>query len=278
MTTRYDIARIAEGLYEIGEFDCDSMFLIVGEERALLIDAGIGLGDLRCAIAELTDKPVDLALTHNHLDHVCHAPLFGQAYIHPLDNGASAAPAPSAENRRNYINFIAKRSGKTYPYSLDEDLYEGDFSTVKLLPLEDQQVFDLGNRRVTAYLCSGHTEGSCVFLDEKSRTLLLGDAVNCNLLYGKKVPVERALSFLQRLEDMKDRYDRYFNGHYDFRPFGEPLGADVLPDAIAACSALVSGDYEPQKAPSMFPGGPDRWVITKGRTMITYDPEYIKNN
>ncbi len=35
---RYPISRIAADTYEINEFDCASMFLIVGRERALLIE------------------------------------------------------------------------------------------------------------------------------------------------------------------------------------------------------------------------------------------------
>ena len=42
------------------------------------------------------------------------------------------------------------------------------------------QVFELGDRTVTAYHCPGHTFGEMVFLDDKTKTLLLGDACNCN--------------------------------------------------------------------------------------------------
>ena len=112
-----------------------------------------------------------------------------------------------------------------------------------LYPLEDEQVIDLGNRKVTVYACPGHTAGSITFLDENSRILFLGDAVNCNLGLGggepgtpRHVSTETALSHLKRLYKLQDRYDRYFNGHYDYRPLGEALGKDVLPDAIAACA------------------------------------------
>ena len=37
----------AEGMFEIDEFDCASVFVIVGETRALVLDTGTGIGDLR---------------------------------------------------------------------------------------------------------------------------------------------------------------------------------------------------------------------------------------
>ena len=40
----------SEGIYEIDEFDCVSVFVIVGEKRALVLDSGTGIGDLRWVI------------------------------------------------------------------------------------------------------------------------------------------------------------------------------------------------------------------------------------
>ena len=60
----------APDTYEIDEFDCASIFLFVGTERALLLDTGIGIGDLKGLVEEITDKPYDVVLTHGHRDHV----------------------------------------------------------------------------------------------------------------------------------------------------------------------------------------------------------------
>jgi hydroxyacylglutathione hydrolase len=42
--------------------------------------------------------------------------------------------------------------------------------------LADEQVIDLGNRKVAAYHCPGHTSGCMAFLDEATRIFFLGDA------------------------------------------------------------------------------------------------------
>ena len=59
---------------------------------------------------------------------------------------------------------------------------------------------------------------------------------------------------------MGDRYDRYYNGHYDFRPLGKPLGDDVLPDAITACEQIVAGTANVEIKPSpLRPAGCSTW-------------------
>ena len=45
------------------------MFLIVGEEKAMLIDTGYGEGNLREIVEGITDKPVMVVDTHGHFDH-----------------------------------------------------------------------------------------------------------------------------------------------------------------------------------------------------------------
>ena len=46
------------------------MFLIVGEEKAMLIDTGYGEGNLREIVEGITDKPVMVVDTHGHFDHI----------------------------------------------------------------------------------------------------------------------------------------------------------------------------------------------------------------
>ena len=84
----------SEGLFEIDEFDCASVFVIVGEERALVLDTGTGIGDLRWVIEhKITDKPYDVVLTHNHADHIGGAGFFDEVWIHGADADWSNLPA-----------------------------------------------------------------------------------------------------------------------------------------------------------------------------------------
>jgi hydroxyacylglutathione hydrolase len=284
-TQAFPYRQIAPDTYEIGEFDCASMFLLIGAEKAMLIDTGTGIGDLKGFIATLTDKPIMVCYTHDHVDHVGGAGAFEHGYIHlkdmpDFDKGGGIGL--SREGRMGYIRYIAEREKGVYPYNLDEDISEwGPKPT--LYPLEDEQVIDLGNRKVTVYACPGHTPGSLTFLDENTRILFMGDACNCNLHLGggprgssRFTSIEKALFYLKRLQSLQNRYDQYYNGHYDFRPLGQPLGVDVLPDAIIACEQILAGTAKAEVKPAALPNFPSRPMVTIGRTNITFDPNGIR--
>lgn len=284
-TQAFPFKEIARNTYEIGEFDCASMFLLIGDEQAMLIDTGIGIGDLKGFVRTLTGKPLMVCYTHDHVDHVGGASQFEHGFVHPndmIDFATGGGLGLSVEGRRKYVEYIAGREKGVYPYHLDEDLTEwGPCPT--LYPLVDGQTIDLGNRKVTVYASPGHTAGSITFLDENSRTLFMGDACNCNLLLGigqrgshRFTSVEKALFYLKRLHDLRGLYDRYYNGHYDFRALGEPLGADVLPDAITACEQIVAGTAQVEVRPARLPGAPVRPVVTIGRTNVSFSPEGVR--
>jgi glyoxylase-like metal-dependent hydrolase (beta-lactamase superfamily II) len=282
-TQAFPYKEIAHHTYEIGEFDCASIFLLIGDEKAMLIDTGTGIGDLKGFMGTLTDKPVMVCYTHDHADYVGGASAFDHAYVHPkdmVDFAKGGGIGLSVTGRLNYIRWIAEREKGSYPYHLEEDVTE--WGPARCSPLEDEQVIDLGKRKVTVYACPGHTPGSITFLDENSRSLFMGDACNCNLHLGggprdshRFTSVEKALFYLKRLQSLRPKYDRYFNGHYDFRSLGTALGEDVLPDAITACEQIVTGTAKAEMRPAPLPGFPTRPVVTIGRTNVSFFPDGI---
>jgi len=83
------------------------------------------------------------------------------------------------------------------------------------------------------------------------------------------------LFYLKRLQSLHPKYDGYFNGHYDFRPLGKPLGEDVLPDAITACEQIIACTATVAVRPSSFPNMPPQNVVTIGRTRVSFNPNGI---
>jgi glyoxylase-like metal-dependent hydrolase (beta-lactamase superfamily II) len=61
------------------------MYLIEGKEKAALIDTGVGVGDLKPFIRELTDKPLIVLVTHGHVDHALGAVSFDEVYMSHID-------------------------------------------------------------------------------------------------------------------------------------------------------------------------------------------------
>lgn len=281
MTTLYPVVQIAQGVYEIDIFDTGSVFLIEGSERAMVIDTGIGIGDLKAMIEKLTDKPYFVVMSHGHGDHTGGAGQFGSYYMNEKDFGIFE-PVAGMEMRRGYASFFPKKFPDRY-YAWDPETDIVDFGGVERIPMTDGQEFDLGGRCVTAYECAGHTPGSMVFLDDCSRCLFAGDAVNCNLLLRSRpgdagyVSMTDALAGLIRLAKMNDRYDGIYNGHHDFRPLGAPLNANVLPDAISLMEEILAGTYTPVEQPAgMFGMGGGSATVKRNETMITFLPDAVK--
>ena len=163
LTTAQPIVEIAKDTYEIDEFDCGSIFVLVGKDKAMVIDTGTGIGDLPAVIRKITDKPIVLVITHAHGDHTGGLGWFDEYYMNAADEGKY--DMGGADFRRNYAHSIAQRSGKTYPYDPETDIqpWPADAHPVRR-DLEDGQSFDLGDRVVTAMRAPGHTPGSMVLI------------------------------------------------------------------------------------------------------------------
>ncbi len=126
----------------------ESLYIVEGEERALLIDAGTRINNLDEIVAGITDKPVTLVLTHNHTDHVGAVCCFDQVWV-----------GNQGGNQR-FRNFNG-----TVNY------------------LKNHQVFDLGNRIIEVFNAPGHTAESVIFIDEDNHIAFSGDAFgSTNLL------------------------------------------------------------------------------------------------
>ena len=147
MIEEYPYMEIGEGIYEINEFDNVSMFLIVGDEKALLVDAGIGIGNIKTFAEKLAGKPVEVFLTHNHRDHVGNAPLFPKVHISRIDYGMGKMirPLTSRESRRQYIDVtLQKQKGKEYPWKEEDITMFSNEQEPEVILLEDEEEFDLG--------------------------------------------------------------------------------------------------------------------------------------
>lgn len=267
----------SDGIFEIDEFDCASVFVIVGEKRALVLDTGTGIGNLRRVIeGRITAKPYDVVLTHNHVDHAGGAGFFDSVWVHEADrNWNRKIFAPTFETRREYAKIVSSRENKNYVYSVDTDILEWP-KEPEIKFVLDGQAFDLGGRTVTFYHVPGHTPGECVAIDDKSRILFIGDACNCNYLLGENIAdtleesADVALRGLERIWGMRDAYNQIYNSHHDYRGFGCPLAEDVLPDLIECLKRIKEGTSTYRIVPDMLSYCKTKKVAVYGKVQATY--------
>ena len=63
----------------------ETLYLIEGKDKAVLLDAGTHIPDLDKIVAGITEKPVSLLLTHGHGDHAGAAGCFDELWINNAD-------------------------------------------------------------------------------------------------------------------------------------------------------------------------------------------------
>ena len=150
-------------------------FLLIGGERALLLDTGYGEESMTRRLRRLTGLPLVVANTHLHPDHSDGNKLFGEVFVGEAD--LPCRGMPSNETARSVAAHF-KTNTKVPRRIVDKVLNYGliDTGTEKYSPMPD--VFELGGRTIETLPCPGHTPGSTLFLDSAARCVFAGDAIN----------------------------------------------------------------------------------------------------
>ena len=81
----YKPIKLVDNIFHIYEPGNVYTTLIIGEEKALLIDTGYGFGELAGFVRTLTDKPLEVVLTHGHTDHCGGNSQFPMVYMNMMD-------------------------------------------------------------------------------------------------------------------------------------------------------------------------------------------------
>ena len=75
----------------------ESLYIVEGSERALLIDAGTYIPELDKIVAKITSKPVTMMATHAHGDHVGGVGPFPEVYMNAGDMPIESTSAVELE-------------------------------------------------------------------------------------------------------------------------------------------------------------------------------------
>lgn len=171
--TDFPVKKIAEDTYVISDFGMANCYLAVGEEKALLIDCGTGIGDIKGAVEKITDKPLIVVGTHGHVDHMGGDGQFDKVYLHKKDTGKVYKFMTSYFVRRCFL-IGCKGTVDDSIKGNDVVRYE---KRPEVIPIEDGHIFSLGGRDIRVVHSVGHTYGSIILLDEKTKIMFAGDNI-----------------------------------------------------------------------------------------------------
>ena len=172
----FDIYQVEPGVFALVEayqFQEAISYLIVGTERALLFDTGIGIIPIRPVVEQLTKLPVEVLNSHTHYDHVGGNAEFDR--ILAMDTPYTKANQQGFSHRELAGEVAPESFCRGAPAGADTS----GFFTRPWRPsrlVADGDTVDLGGRRLEILSVPGHTPDAVALLDRANGLLWTGDS------------------------------------------------------------------------------------------------------
>ena len=234
----YKAEEIAEKSWMIQNAHTESSYafcyLVEGDNYALLIDSILGMGNLKAFCETLTDKPIRLVNTHAHSDHFGGNFFFDHCWLHHKDIGFFQQCI--GIKKEQVVEMAKQMALPEYKDLIEPDDNFADWNPIRVFPLYDGDVFDLGGREIEVVEVGGHTAGSIVLIDHKTRIAYSGDACNGNTLleFDNSLPVISYLRALLHLKDHQAEFDMMYGGHEIFDP-------SIVDEAVETVAKVLAG-------------------------------------
>ena len=238
MTTQdfYIVKQLDAHTWQIGDLFDTYLYLIEGEDRAILFDAGNGLPGIKELVKKLTNKPVSVLLSHGHYDHTGSAFEFEQTLIHKEDEellGSGFSTASRADSLRSYQ--------RRFDVEVGEDafrFYCGAKPPENIQYIRENERIELGKRSLRIIETPAHTRGSICALDEEQGFLFSGDTV-CDdeilVYFPHSTYVEDVREAGKKLAEMKESIRTICPGHHRF-----PIPVSIIDDYIQAAADILA--------------------------------------
>ena len=161
-------------------------FLLEGAGKAIMIDSGMNCPNAIELAQNLTKKTIMLLNTHGDIDHTSGTSGFSKIYMHQKDYEGCG---------------IAQK-----------------FPGTALVPIDDNDIIELGGRPLKIIHIPGHTNGSLAILDVNNRVLYSGDSVQKGhiFMFGAQREPESFAASLDKLVAEKSHYDFIYASHDEF--------------------------------------------------------------
>ncbi|MGD0341818.1 MAG: MBL fold metallo-hydrolase [Bacteroidales bacterium] len=219
----------------------ESLYLVEGTDKAILIDAGTNIKDLDKIVAIITKKPIILVATHVHPDHTGSSiDCFPEIYINPGDTVLIPQIMPDYKGKVKY--------------------------------LKDGEEIDLGRRKLEVVFTPAHTPGSTTFIDKDAAYGFSGDSFGSgNLLLSMNFST--LIATCDKMSAIMQKYGiKYlFPGHY----YGNNTETKQrVDDMITLSKDVLSGKVKGKENPN---GGMGlNLVISDYGVRINYSEKAIK--
>ncbi|MHB1346107.1 MAG: MBL fold metallo-hydrolase [Candidatus Humimicrobiaceae bacterium] len=255
----FKIELISEGLWSIEDYGFDMAYLVEGTEKALLVDTGMGIGDIKKIVKKITPKPVIVVNTHGDPDHCGGNFQFSEACMHPYDFDLI-----KESYNKPYRMFVAEAFTSLslgyppFPYNtwkqseqigLSEEVVTFDdwinSQPCTLIPVRQGHIFELGHRKLEVIEIPGHSRGSIGLIDYNAKILFTGDSVlpqDIWMFIERCTSLKIYLQSLLYLQDMAGSYEIILPGHGR-----KPIDGEYVNELIICSKKILDGSCKGER-------------------------------
>jgi len=237
------ITKLEDNMWVIETSDNCTLYLVEGNQKAMLIDTGTKIDKLDTVISFITKKPLVVVITHAHGDHAGNIKFFKEIWMHPADTV-----------------LLSKR-------------YKGKVNFVN-----DGDIFDLGGTQIEVSHMPAHTPGSIVFLDRKAGNCYSGDAFGSNHVWLQLKPLSPMQTYVNSCLKMEKLMDsgitKVYCGHYPY--VKKAYDKSYITTMRQLAEALINGTAPEAQPYAQKVGCANPMSVTSGPATIVFDPDYLK--
>lgn len=183
MEPRIKISPVCKNVYRIQELDYKehcNCYLIVGDQKCLLIDVGIGLIDFFSSFNYLIkNKELVVVITHFHFDHFGGMFQFDKVFANEI----------SLKNKDTGLKYFDKKdfTSLEFYHKVKNNLLINEnkilINESKIKNIADEEIIDLGDIKLQVIYTSGHDSSSISLFDFNNKILFSGDLIYNGELY-----------------------------------------------------------------------------------------------
>jgi len=237
----FEVYKIRPGIfaiYEPHQLEEVISYLIVGSDKALLFDTGMGISNIQAVVARLTKLPVGVVNSHTHNDHVGDNWRFANVYGMDTDFTRASARGSKQDAQDELAPdelcgaLPAGFDAKAYavkPFQITHWLHDGD-------------KIELGGRTLEVVGTPGHTPDEIALLDDKNGLLFTGDSFYLGpiYLYRPETDLDAYVASMQKLAAMAPRLQLLLTSHNT--PVADP---GYLSKVVVAIQQVRRGEVKP---------------------------------
>lgn len=212
----FTIEKIDDDTYAISEYkhwEQTHCYLLLGKEKSILIDTGLGVENIKTVVSSITDKPIQVITTHVHWDHIGGHKYFNDICVYEKEEQwlHGGFPIPLQVVKSNLL-----KEPCNFPKNFDVNNYKIFQGKPKLI-LYDNDIINFGGRNLQVIYTPGHSPGHICLYEENRGYLFSGDLIykgTLDAFYPSTNPVD----FMNSIKKIKNYHiNRILPAHYSLK-------------------------------------------------------------